>query len=83
MNCENNKDKTVTALGLVCGDRSYDLQGDGVAEAMIILTCGFNAPAPELPAVWCLENGKGFFQPPPKIKGPYKDLVVVGKPTSK
>ena len=50
-------------LGLVCGNRSYDLWGDGVAEDMILLTCCFNTSAPELPALWCLENGKGIFRP--------------------
>ena len=32
VNCENNDDRTLTALGLMYGDRSYDLRGDRVAE---------------------------------------------------
>ena len=83
MNCEDNKDRKLTALGLVCGDRSYDLRGDGVAEDMMLLTCCFNTSTPELPAVWCLENGKGVFRPPLKVKGLYKNLVVVMRSTPK
>ena len=59
----------------MCRYRSYDFRGDGVAEDMILLTFCFNTFVPELPAVWCLENGKGVFRPTPKIEGPHKDLV--------
>ena len=84
MNCEeDNKDRTLTGLGLVCGDRSYDLRGDGIAEYMILFICCYNTSARELPAVWCLENEKGVFHPPPKIKSPSKDLAVVVRPTLK
>ena len=80
---ENSKDRTtVTAFGLVCGDRFHDLRGYRVAEDMILLTCCFNISAPELPAVWSLENGKGIGRPPPKKEGPYKDLIVVVRPMS-
>ena len=82
-NCGDNKDKTLTALRLVCGDSPYDLRGGGVAQDMTILTSCFNTSAPEVPAVWCLENGKGVFLHPSKIEGPYKDLAVVVRPTSK
>ena len=82
-NCEDRKERTLTALGLVCRDRSYDLRGDGVAEDMILLIPCCNTSAPELPAVWCLKNGKDVFLPPPKIKGPDQDLAVVVRPTSK
>ena len=82
MNCEDNKDRALTVLGLVYGDRFYGLRGDGVAEEIILLTCCFNTSAPELPASWCLENGKGIVRPPPKIEGLDKDFMVV-RPTSK
>ena len=82
-NYENSKDITLTVLGLGCGDRYYGLRGDGVAEDMILLTCCFDTSTPELPEVWCLENRKGAFRPPPKSEGPNKDLVVVARPTSK
>ena len=83
VNCKDNKDKTLMALGLVRGDRSYDLRGDGVAEDMMLLTCCFNTSTPELSAVWCLENGKGVFRSPLKIRRLYKTLVVVMRSTSK
>ena len=83
VNGEDNKDRTLPALGLVCGGRAYDLRGDGVAEDMILLTCCLNTSAPELPAVWCLENGKRVIRPPLRIEGPYKGLAVVVRPTSK
>ena len=82
-NCEDNRDRTLTALGLVCGAHFYDLRGDRVAEDMILLTCYFTTSTPELPAVWCLEIREGILRPPPKIEGRYKDLVVVERPTSK
>ena len=37
MNCDDNKDQTLTVLGLVWGDRSCGLRVDGVAEDMILL----------------------------------------------
>ena len=83
MDCKDNKDIKLTALGLVRGDRSYDLRGDGVAEDMMLLTCCFNTSTPELPAVWCLENGKGVLWPSLKIRRFYKNLVVVMRSTSK
>ena len=82
MNCEDNKDGTLTVLGLVCGGRSYEVRGDGVAEDMILSTCCFNTSAPEVPAVWCLQSGKVVVRPPPKIEGSYNDLVVVGRRVS-
>ena len=83
MNCEDNKYRTPTSLALVFGGRSYDLRGDEVAEDMILLTLCLNTSATELPALWYLENGKGIVRPPSKIEGPFKDLVVVVRPTSK
>ena len=49
----------------------------------MLLTCCFNTSTPELPAVWCLESRKGVSRPPPRIEGPYEDLVVVMRITSK
>ena len=83
VNGKDNKKRKLTTLELVRGDRSYDLRGDGVAEDIILLTCCFNTSTPELPAVWCLENGKGVFRPPLKIKGLYKNFIVVMRFTSK
>ena len=64
MNGKDNKERKLTALGLVRGDRSYDLRGGGVAEDIILLTCCLNTSTPELPAVWCLESRKGVFGVP-------------------
>ena len=52
VSCDDNKDRTLTELELVRGDRSCDLRGDEVAEDMILLTCCFNMSVPELPAEW-------------------------------
>jgi hypothetical protein len=57
VNCDANKDRTLTALGLVYGDLSYDLRGDGVAEDIILVISCFNTFTSESPPVWCLENG--------------------------
>ena len=60
---------------MICGVTGF--------EDMMLLTCCFNTSTPELPAVWCLENGKGVFRPPLKIRRLYKNLVVVMRSTSK